>query len=196
MKNLRYNTVDMKLIFAQGNPGKEYENTRHNIGFLALDYYASRRGLQFKTKQKFNAQIAEIPSENEKTLLVKPLTYYNETGVCAQEMTNFYKIPNKNILVVHDDLALPFGTLRTREKGSSAGNNGIKSLNTHLGENYHRLRIGTWNERVDRSSSIDFVLSKFNADESEKLINDVLPKATEIIDDFIGGNHVSTSHKV
>lgn len=186
----------MKLIFAQGNPGLEYEKTRHNIGFLALDYYASRLGVHFQTKQKFNADIAEISSGNEKTLLVKPLTYYNETGVCALAVSTYYKIPNENILVVHDDLALPFGTLRTREKGSSAGNNGIKSLNTHLGENYHRLRIGTWNELADRSSSFDFVLSKFNAEESEKLNNDVFPKTTEIIDEFISGNHALTSHKV
>lgn len=186
----------MKIIFAQGNPGLEYEKTRHNIGFLALDYYASRLGVHFQTKQKFNAEIAEISSGDDKTLLVKPLTYYNETGVCAHAVSTFYKIPTENILVVHDDLALPFGTLRTREKGSSAGNNGIKSLNAHLGENYHRLRIGTWNELANRSSSFDFVLSKFSAQESEKLINDVFPKTNEIIDDFICGNHLSTSHKV
>lgn len=186
----------MKLIFAQGNPGKEYEKTRHNIGFLALEYYALKRGVHFQTKQKFNADIAEISSGNDTTLLIKPLTYYNETGACALAVSTFYKISNENILVVHDDLALPFGTLRTREKGSSAGNNGIKSLNAHLGENYHRLRIGTWSELADRSSSFDFVLSKFNAEESEKLNNDVFPKTTEIIDDFISGNHSSTSHKV
>src|SRR6266568_2679917 len=130
----------MKLILAQGNPGAEYAKTRHNVGFMALDVYAEKHDLEFQDKSKFHAQIAEMMPEDEKILFVKPTTFYNETGQAARALADFYKIAPTDILVIHDDLALPFGTLRTREKGSDAGNNGIKSLNAHLGEKYTRIR--------------------------------------------------------
>jgi len=186
----------MKLILAQGNPGTEYEKTRHNVGFLSLDYYAVKHGLNFQAKSKFHADITETTIDGEKVLLVKPTTYYNETGKSARALADFYKIETENILVIHDELALPFGTLRTREKGSDAGNNGIKSLNAHLGENYARIRVGTWNEIADRQGSFDFVLSKFSADEMEKLQKDIFPKVNELIDEFIIGQHATTSHKL
>lgn len=186
----------MKIILAQGNPGSEYEQTRHNVGFLALDYYADKNSYQFQTKSKFHADIAEFTAGNDKVLLVKPTTFYNETGKCARALADFYKVDTTGILVIHDELSLPFGTLRTREKGSDAGNNGIKSLNAHLGENYARIRVGTSNEIAERQGSYDFVLSKFSADESTKLTSDIFPKISEIIDDFITGNHSITSHKL
>lgn len=186
----------MKLILAQGNPGPDYTHTRHNVGFLAIDSYARQHSLIFQPKPKFHADIAEFTSEGEKVLLVKPTTFYNETGRAARTLADFYKITPGDILVLHDELALPFGTLRTREKGSDAGNNGIKSLNAQLGESYARIRIGTWNDHADKSGSFDFVLSKFTSEEMEKLQRDIFPKITELIDDFIGGNHSITSHKL
>lgn len=186
----------MKLIFAQGNPGTEYEQTRHNVGFLALDYYANKHAVQFQPKLKFHADIAELTIGGDKVLLIKPATFYNETGKSARAIADFYKIDTADILVIHDELALPFGTLRTREKGSPAGNNGIKSLNSHLGENYARLRVGTHNELADKQGSYDFVLSKFSAEEAEKLTSDVFPKIAELIDAFIADNHSNTSHKL
>ncbi|MEP6710637.1 MAG: aminoacyl-tRNA hydrolase, partial [Candidatus Saccharibacteria bacterium] len=133
----------MKLIFAQGNPGDQYNTTRHNVGFAILDALAKKFEASFTSKPKFFADIAELNIEGEKILLVKPATFYNETGKSARALVDFYKLaPATDVLVVHDDLALPFGTLRTREKGSDAGNNGIKSLNAHLGPDYARLRIG------------------------------------------------------
>jgi PTH1 family peptidyl-tRNA hydrolase len=184
----------MKLIFAQGNPGDKYKNTRHNVGFLAVDFYANKHGLRFANKAKFNAEIAETEVNGEKILLAKPSTYYNETGQSARALADFYKLATTDILVIHDELALPFGTLRTREKGSDAGNNGIKSLNAHLGESYARLRIGTSNELVEKQGSFDFVLSNFNASEAKKLSGDIFPKVSEIINDFIAGDHEVTSH--
>lgn len=186
----------MKIIFAQGNPGKDYANTRHNVGFLALDFYAGKNGLGFQPKSKFNADIAESTIGEQKVLFVKPMTFYNETGTSARALADFYKVDTADILVVHDELALPFGSLRIREKGSDAGNNGIKSLNAHLGENYHRLRVGTANELAEKQGSYDFVLSKFNAEEAEKLQNDIFPKVAEIINDFIAGEHKITSHSI
>jgi len=186
----------MKLILGQGNPGIDYAATRHNIGFMALTFYSQKYHLEFQNKSKFHAYIAEVTIDNEKILLAKPTTFYNETGRTAQAIADFYKIPSKNILVIHDELALPFGTIRTREKGSDAGNNGIKSLNAHLGEEYARVRIGIQNDLTERIGAHDFVLAKFTSDESIKLPSDIFPKITEIIDDFISGNHTSTSHKL
>lgn len=186
----------MKIVFAQGNPGSEYKNTRHNVGFLALDYFADHNKVQFQPKPKFFADIAELTSNGEKVLLVKPTTYYNEAGKSARAIADFYKVDPTDILVIHDELALPFGTLRTREKGSPAGNNGIKSLNAHLGENYARLRIGTWNDIAAKAESFDFVLSKFTSEEMTKLQNDMFPKISDIITDFIHGNHSNTSHSL
>src|SRR5438445_447838 len=137
----------MKLIFAQGNPGSQYATTRHNVGFLILDQLAAKAGKEFIKKPKFHADVAELTIAGEKVLLVKPTTFYNETGQSARSLVDFYKLDTmSDVLVVHDDLALPLGTIRTREKGSDAGNNGIKSLNAHLGHDYHRIRIGIYNE--------------------------------------------------
>lgn len=186
----------MKIIFAQGNPGAQYEHTRHNVGFLAVDFFAAQKGIQFAAKPKFHADIAEFTEAGEKVLLVKPTTFYNETGQSARALADFYKCDTADILVLHDELALPFGTLRTREKGSPAGNNGIKSLNAHLGENYARLRIGTWNEVADKAGAFDFVLSKFTSEEMARLKSDIFPKTSEIIGDFIAGKHEITSHTI
>lgn len=186
----------MKLVFAQGNPGPKYENTRHNVGFLALDYYADKHGVQFQPKPKFYADIAEIALGDGKVQLVKPTTFYNDTGKSARALADFYKVENSDILVVHDELMLPFGTIRTHDKGSDAGNNGIKSMNAHLGENYARIRIGTANDIADKQDAYDFVLSNFTAREASALQNDVFPKVDELIDNFINDSHVSASHKV
>lgn len=186
----------MKIIFAQGNPGNEYEYTRHNVGFLALDWFAHDNNVAFQPKPKFFADIAELNVDGEKILLVKPTTFYNETGKSARAIADFYKVETTDIIVIHDELALPFGTLRTREKGSPAGNNGIKSLNTHLGEQYARIRVGTWNDIADKAGSFDFVLSKFTSEEFAKLQKDIFPKIGDFITEFIHGNHTNTSHSL
>lgn len=185
----------MKIVFAQGNPDPDYTTTRHNVGFLLLDSFASKHDVSFLAKPKFFATIAELTVEGEKVLLVKPTTYYNETGQSARALVDFYKLdPATDILVVHDDLALPFGTLRTREKGSDAGNNGIKSLNAHLGPDYARLRIGIYNDRRDLIPDADFVLSKFTKNEAGTLKDAVVPKALDVINDFIANKHSITSY--
>lgn len=184
----------MKIILAQGNPGPDYTKTRHNVGFMALNFFAHQKSVQFQPKSKFHADIAELSQAGEKVLLVKPTTFYNETGVAARAIADFYKIDTTDILVIHDELALPFGTIRTREKGSDAGNNGIKSLNAHLGPDFGRIRVGIWNDIADKAGSFDFVLSKFSDDEAKKLDTDILPKISQLIDDFIDGNHAITSH--
>jgi PTH1 family peptidyl-tRNA hydrolase len=160
----------MKIIFAQGNPGSEFAFTRHNIGFYMIDRLAESQSAAFTPKPKFHAEIAEISMNGEKALLVKPTTYYNETGRAARALVDFYKLnPVSDLLVIHDDLALPFGVIRTRPSGSDAGNNGIKSLNAHLGEHYGRIRIGIYNDLRDRIPDADFVLAKFTGEETMQL---------------------------
>jgi len=185
----------MKLIFAQGNPGDQYAATRHNVGFQVLDDFASKQQASFGPKPKFFADVAEYTNGDEKVLLVKPTTFYNETGRSARALVDFYKLdPATDILVIHDDLALPFGTLRTREKGSDAGNNGIKSLNAHIDHNYARLRIGIYNDLRERMDDADFVLSRFSKEEQETLSSSILPKTSELIVNFLSNSHQNTSH--
>ena len=177
----------MKLIFAQGNPGTEYEKTRHNVGFRVIDAYAQTHGTESQAKDRFKALIAELQIQGEKILLARPQTFYNETGQSARAIIDFYKLdPARDILVIHDELALPFGTIRIRGQGSDAGNNGIKSLNAHIGEQYHRLRIGIANTDLPDREAVDFVLGKFTATEQAEL-PEIIAKATSAIDDFISG---------
>lgn len=173
----------MKIIFAQGNPGREYVYTRHNIGFLLIDELAAAHNAQFVKKSKFYADIAEVALDGEKILLVKPTTFYNETGHSARLLADFYKVdPATDLLVIHDDLALPFGTIRTRQKGSDAGNNGIKSLNAHLGPQYARIRVGIFNETRNHVHDADFVLG--NLTQSEK---HALPSLLKHVERFVDG---------
>ncbi|RYX78432.1 aminoacyl-tRNA hydrolase [bacterium] len=186
----------MKIIFAQGNPGAEYEKTRHNIGFLAIDYYAAQNAATFQYKDKFKAAIAELIVSNEKVLLVKPTTFYNETGGSARAIIDFYKAETTDILALHDELALPFGTVRTRGKGSDAGNNGIKSLNAHIGQDYSRVRIGIANDISAKAAATNFVLARFSVEELNRLNDHLLPKISEIIDSFINESLDFTSHVI
>ena len=132
----------MKIIIGQGNPGSEYSATRHNTGWMALDMIAQSHDLTFATKPKWNALIAEWNSDDGKILLVKPTTYYNETGSCVRSIRDFYQLTTEDILVIHDDISIPSGAIRVRASGSDAGNNGIRSLNAHIGQNYWRMRYG------------------------------------------------------
>jgi PTH1 family peptidyl-tRNA hydrolase len=187
----------MKLLFAQGNPGRQFARTRHNTGFIVLDVLAEEQGSTWRTQDKFRADIAEISLHGEKVLLVKPSSFYNETGQIARALVDFYKLnPAEDVLVIHDELALPFGTIRVREKGSDAGNNGIKSLNAHLGESYARIRIGIWNERRDIMDDADFVLSAFTEEEIDKLAELTETKVTSLIESFVKGELEPVSHKL
>lgn len=176
----------MKLIIGLGNPESRYNDTRHNVGFFMLDTLARQQGAEFKHSVKFKADIAECTIVGEKVLLAKPTTYYNLVGESARAIMDFYKLSPEDILIVHDELALPFNTLRTRQGGSDAGNNGIKSLNQHLGTETQRLRIGVWSELRDKMDDADFVLAKFSATERVQLVS-IASLATQKIEDFIAG---------
>ncbi len=175
----------MKLIIAQGNPGAEYAATRHNIGFMVVDYFASQNRLQWANKPKFDAEITETTVGTEKVILVKPTTFYNETGLAARKLVDFYKLNTKtDVLVIHDDLALPFGTVRVRHQGRDAGNNGIKSLNAHIDHDYTRIRVGAHNDHRQKLGDSDFVIAKFSQTESKLLQGDIIPRISDLINDF------------
>lgn len=185
----------MKVIFALGNPGLKYAHTRHNVGFLALDSFAAPHSAEFIHKPKFQADIAELTLAGEKVLLVKPATFYNETGNSARSLIDFYKLhPATDLLVVHDELALPFGVVRTRLNGSDAGNNGIKSLNTHLGANYPRIRVGIYNSLRNQTNDANFVLGNFSPEERDAL-PDILSHINFFIEQFLNGTFEATSRQ-
>lgn len=163
------NATKRKLIVGLGNIGEQYDGTRHNTGFMVLNAYAARYDSSWQTKPKFKALITEVEEASTKFLLAKPATFYNLSGEAVQAILSFYNISSADMLVVHDELDLPFGTLRTRVDGGDAGNNGIRNINTHIGSYYARLRIGIANEHLLTSDAADFVLKQFTSAERAQL---------------------------
>lgn len=156
----------MKLIVGLGNPGNQYNFTRHNFGFLALDFYAKVKGLNWE-KEKRHA----LWLKDGERILIKPQTFYNESGQAVREFVQFYKLKPQDVLVVCDDFWLDFGKMRYRAKGSDGGSNGLKSIIQHLGTTeFARLRLGTNDGDLrQKMGDVDFVLSKFTEAEKAKL---------------------------
>lgn len=161
-----YNT-DMKLIVGLGNPGNRYNFTRHNFGFLTLDYYFKLHNLTWSDKPRLGA----LWGREDDVIFIKPQNYYNESGPVVASYMRYYKIPASEILVICDDFVLEFGRLRYRMQGSAGGNNGLKSVISALGTTeFPRLRLGTGNDAIrNRVGDMDFVLSRFTPDEKAKL---------------------------
>jgi len=173
----------MKLIVGFGNPGRQYNFTRHNFGFLALDFYAKTHDLAFQPAPKFLAETIKT----DRAIFAKPQTFYNNIGESVAKLINFYKLePTTDLLVVCDDFDLSFGSIRLREQGTSAGNNGLKSTATHLGATqFHRLRLGTDNPLLRNTlGDTSFVLSKFTTEERGQLPQ-ILSTATTKINQFL-----------
>jgi PTH1 family peptidyl-tRNA hydrolase len=169
------------LIAGLGNIGAEYELTRHNIGFLILDQLADQQKVNFTTDRL--AEKAEFKFKGRSIHLIKPNTYMNLSGKAIAYWLQDLKIPKENLLVLVDDLALPFGSLRLRTKGSSAGHNGLKNIEQLLGgQDYSRLRFGIGND-FGKGQQVDFVLSNFDKAEFEKL-PEIINKANEMVLSF------------
>lgn len=160
------------LIVGLGNPGGEYKNTRHNVGFMAVDYLA---GNDANWKNEKNALVFRTDINGHKVIFVKPQTYMNNSGVAVGALMAFYKVPLENIIVIHDDMDIDVGTFREKIGGGSAGHNGIKSIDAHIGREYRRIRIGVGHPR-DFGLPIepaDWVLGKFT-DAQLNTINSVI----------------------
>lgn len=171
----------MKMIIGLGNPGKEYEKTRHNVGFMVVDHYAHNKNVQFK--EKFNGLSAKINYKNEIIILLKPLSYMNLSGTVIKKYIDFYKINYQDILVIQDDLDMPVGKIKLKYKGSCGGHNGIRNIIDNLKtEEFKRFKLGIGkNANV---STKDYVLGKFSSEEQD-IINKIILISDEILDSFI-----------
>lgn len=190
----------MKLIVGLGNPGAEYQETRHNFGFMALDAYVRHHGVAWRSKAKFSAEIAELDLDGEKVLLAKPQTFYNLAGNAVQQIRSFYKIDMNDVLVIHDEMALPLGTIRTRRGGSDAGNNGIKNIINTNGAEFARVRIGSGlqptvsGDTQPTHNRRDYVLGRLSAAD-RNILDEELATVGQIITEFIGGEFIETTYR-
>lgn len=180
------------LIVGLGNIGDEYKNTRHNIGFMVVDALAREAGVTFEDKRY--GFVAEMRLRGHKLILLKPSTYMNLSGNAVRYWVNQKKIDLERLMIISDDLALPFGTLRMKPSGSEGGHNGLKSITQCLGTNqYARLRFGIGNE-FSRGHQVDFVLGAFEGEEAEKL-DERTAKAGEAIKAFaLSGLQFAMNH--
>ena len=180
----------MKVIVGLGNPGPQYADTRHNIGFLLVDQLAEINNFQFRVK--FQGLWAEGHVEGERLLLLKPQTFMNLSGRSVRELVRFYKVLGEDLLIVHDDLDLSLGKIRLRDQGGAGGHNGIRSILVELGtEKFWRLKLGVGRPTRDsnhepRTSVIDHVLSPFEEAESPKL-EDQLNHAEKAVNLWVKG---------
>ncbi|WP_307478766.1 aminoacyl-tRNA hydrolase [Cytobacillus purgationiresistens] len=173
----------MKLIVGLGNPGKPYDRTRHNIGFEVIDAISQKWGISLN-QSKFKGIYGVGHIQGEKVFLLKPLTYMNLSGESIRPLMDYYDIDIEDLVVIYDDLDLPVGRIRLRQKGSAGGHNGIKSTIAHIGTpEFNRIRVG-----IDRPPSgmkvPDYVLGKFSAEEQEEM-KEMIKKCTEACEDWL-----------
>lgn len=176
----------MYMIVGLGNPGKDYEKTRHNIGFDAIDRLAEKRDVKLN-KMKFKAMFGDYTIDGEKVYLFKPLTYMNLSGEAVRPFAEYYKIPVENIIVIYDDIDLDVGALRIREKGSSGTHNGMKSLIYQLkSEEFPRIRVGVGKNTNPNMTLVDHVIGRFS-DEERVDIDDILDRAASAAEAIVKG---------
>lgn len=158
----------IKLLVGLGNPGSKYDLTRHNIGFMLLDELAKRYGTSFQRKDRFDAQLAKCDLDGQTLYLLKPETYMNLSGLAVKKCMQFFKIKREELLVVSDDAALEFEEMRIKPKGSHGGHNGLRNIQSHLGAEYPRLRLGI-GAPPSRQPLEDYVLGRFSKEELENM---------------------------
>ncbi|MGN0148932.1 MAG: aminoacyl-tRNA hydrolase [Clostridia bacterium] len=184
----------MYLIVGLGNPGKQYEMTRHNIGFHTIDYIADTNKVKIN-KLKFKALYGEAVIGGEKVYIVKPQTYMNLSGDSVIEFANFYKIPPENIIVINDDISLDTGRIRVRAKGSAGGHNGLKSIIYQLkSDNFPRVKIGVGAPKHEEYDLADFVLGRFTKEEIP-VMEEAILKASKAVEEIIRNGPQSAMNK-
>lgn len=183
----------MKLIVGLGNPGKPYENTKHNIGFNVIDELAKEWGVTLNLS-KFKGQYVTVHRPEGKVMLVKPLTYMNLSGECIGPLMDYFAIDIEDIIVVYDDLDLETGKLRLRQKGSAGGHNGIKSLIQQLGtQQFNRIRVGV-NRPPAGMKVADYVLSKFSKEE-QPIVDEAVEKSVKALQDALSQPFIEVMNK-
>ena len=172
----------MKLIVGLGNPGKEYANTRHNVGFLFLDFYLQEKNYDVSWEKKFDGLIYQTTINGEKVFFVKPQTYMNLSGECVSKVMNYYHIDVEDLLVISDDMDLNIGNFKLKSYGSCGGHNGLRNIEDLIHtSNYKRLKIGI-SKNTDINSK-DYVLGSFSKEEKE-ILEDVFSKLVPVLDDY------------
>ena len=172
------------LVVGLGNPGSKYENTRHNMGFLALDILAEKEKFTF-SKLRFKAWTATAELGGEKVLVMKPQTYMNLSGESVGEAARFYKIPPEHVLVISDDISIGAGKLRIRPSGSAGGHNGLKSIIQHLGsDRFPRIKVGVGSPQHEDHDIVDWVIGK-PMGEDAKVLRQTLEKAADAVSTVI-----------
>ena len=167
--------AQVRLVAGLGNPGREYDQTRHNVGFMVLDHLAHRHGLTYSYSSGWPCQWCRW----EDGLLVKPLTYMNRSGEALSAVSRYYKIASDEMLVIVDDVALPLGRLRLRASGSDGGHNGLRSIIAHFGENFARLRIGV-GAAPGADQLVEHFLSRFRREEQDQVARAVTRAADAV----------------
>jgi PTH1 family peptidyl-tRNA hydrolase len=177
----------MRLVVGLGNPGKEYEKSKHNIGFICLDAYAKTNRLKFTKSIKFQGEIVKLPE----AVLLKPRTFMNNSGLSVLAAVKHFGVEPADILVISDDLDLPFGKIRLREHGSAGGHNGLKSIIDHLQtQEFKRCRIGI--DREENKEVIDYVLGDFSKEQRKEIEASLIISTNDIIDVFLKGEVFDT----
>ena len=180
-------TTASLLIIGLGNPDQKYDLTRHNIGFETITNFQEKSSIEFSSwtlKNNLKCSLASGILNGNKIYLIKPQTYMNDSGIAVELCMNYFKIPIKNVLVIHDDLDIDFGSIRTRIGGSSAGHNGIKSIIKFIGEDFNRFRIGIKTKNSSLIDSKDYVLQKFDKNEQSQLKN-LKTEANSMLSEFV-----------
>lgn len=184
----------MYIVAGLGNPGKNYEMTRHNIGFHTIDYIADEVGVKIK-KLKYRALYGEAVLEGEKVLLIKPQTFMNNSGESIVEFVNFFKVPVQNVIIISDDVSLEAGRIRVRGKGSAGGHNGLKSIIYHLNsDTFPRVRIGVGAPEHEDYDLADYVLGRFGKEEIP-LFEETIRKAYGAVCEIISRGYESAMNK-
>ena len=188
-------SAHVDIIVGLGNPGAEYANTRHNAGFWFVDEVARQFGGVFKSEKKFNGELARSVIHGRDVLLLKPTTFMNLSGQALQPLMNFYKVAIENVLVVHDDLDLPVGTIRLKQGGGHGGHNGLRDIIARCGgNNFQRLRIGIGHPG-EKSKVTGHVLKKAS-DEDARVIEDGISRAMDELDLIVNGESQKAMHKL
>lgn len=188
---VNYVTIGMNksmMFIGLGNPGKEYDGTRHNIGFEVLDAFAKANNFpDWTSKKDLKCHWTSQMMADTRIVLVKPQTFMNLSGEAAQAAASFYKIPSSQVIAVYDELDIDFGQIRLRTGGSAAGHNGVKSLIKHLGEDFGRVRIGIGPKTHEQMDSADFVLQKFSKDQQTHM-NELVVETNAILSELAYGS--------
>ncbi|MBQ6895925.1 MAG: aminoacyl-tRNA hydrolase [Oscillospiraceae bacterium] len=174
------------IVAGLGNPGSKYNNTRHNIGFETLDYIADKNNVSV-TKAKFSALYGVWETDGRKVMLLKPQTFMNLSGEAVMQAAKFYKVPAENIIVIFDDVSLDVGKMRIRAKGSAGGHNGIKSIISHMGQEFPRIKMGVGQKPHPDYDLADWVLGKFT-ESDRKLLADRFEDAHRAVKLMVSGD--------